>query len=138
MQKVVIDTNVIVSAALSPAGNPAKIVNMIFDGEVQAYFCMEILVEYEEVLSRPEFNHKIEKRKTFMHNLMQIGVLSEPVTSGFLLPDESDRVFYDTAKGNGAILITGNIKHYPDEEFIMTPTEFISFLAADNFILDRD
>ena len=101
MQKVVIDTNVIISAALSPAGNPAKIVNMVFDCEVQALFCMEILIEYEEVLSRPEFDHKIENRKAFMHNLMQIGVLIESITSKFVLPDESDRVFSTRQKKTG-------------------------------------
>jgi len=41
------------------------------------------------------------------------------------LPDESDRIFYDTACESKAILITGNKKHYPDEEFIMTPADFL-------------
>jgi hypothetical protein len=33
--------------------------------------------------------------------------------------------FYDIAKAADAILITGNIKHYPDEPFILTPAAFI-------------
>jgi hypothetical protein len=41
------------------------------------------------------------------------------------MPDESDRKFYEIAKAAGAILITGNTKHYPDEPFIVTPTVFV-------------
>jgi hypothetical protein len=40
------------------------------------------------------------------------------------LPDESDRKFYDAAKACHAILITGNQKHFPKENFIVSPAEF--------------
>ena len=42
--------------------------------------------------------------------------------------DEDDRVFYDTAKESGAILVTGNTKHFPAESFIMTPSDFLAYL----------
>jgi predicted nucleic acid-binding protein len=41
------------------------------------------------------------------------------------MKDETDRKFYDTAKSSSATLITGNMKHYPAEPFIMTPADFI-------------
>jgi len=44
------------------------------------------------------------------------------------MTDETDRVFYDTAKASGAILITGNIRHYPAMPFIMTPADFLGTL----------
>jgi len=47
------------------------------------------------------------------------------------MSDESDRVFYDTAKTIGAILVTGNIKHYPDEPLIMTPAVFMKKLETE-------
>jgi len=53
------------------------------------------------------------------------GVLVDPIVSKVTLPDESDRMFYDAALENNAILITGNLKHYPNEKFIMTPTQFL-------------
>jgi hypothetical protein len=34
-------------------------------------------------------------------------------------------VFYDVAKMNNAILITGNRKHFPEEDFILTAVEFL-------------
>jgi len=45
-----------------------------------------------------------------------------------VMPDESDRTFYDTAKTCGAVLVTGNMRHYPSESFIMTPAKFWGML----------
>ena len=58
--------------------------------------------------------------------LKKVGLLIEPVASTIPLPDETDRIFYDTARMSGAILVTGNIRHYPNESNIMTPAEFLS------------
>ena len=49
--RVVLDTNVIISAAISSLGNPAKIVELVSDGIITMYYSNEILSEYEEVLS---------------------------------------------------------------------------------------
>jgi hypothetical protein len=45
------------------------------------------------------------------------------------MADESDRKFFDAAKTCGAVLITGNKKHYPPEPFILSPAEFLSLPA---------
>ena len=42
-----------------------------------------------------------------------VGIKINPVTSTFSILDEDDRIFYDTAQACGAVLITGNAKHYP-------------------------
>ena len=130
MQHVVLDTNIVVSAVLSPAGNPAKIVNMGLES-IKLNLCAEILAEHEEVLSRAEFDFSLEKRTTFMSGIRKSGILVEPSLSSIAMPDEDDRVFYDTAKESGAILVTGNTKHYPTEPFIMTPSDFLAFLNKD-------
>ena len=130
MRNVVLDTNVIISAAISPYGNPAKIVSMALDKIVQIYFSAEILAEYEDVLSRPEFNFSSEKQNTFLFGLKNSGILIKPSISDALIPDEDDRVFYDTATESGAILITGNTKHFPSESFIMTPSDYLDSIAS--------
>ena len=56
----------------------------------------------------------------------------EPVASTISLPDETDRVFYDTAKSSDSILITGNIKHYPSDEFVMSPSDFLKSISSDD------
>ena len=53
------------------------------------------------------------------------------VPSTVPMPDEDDRVFYDAAKSAGAYLVTGNTKQYPNEPFVLTPTEFLE-LQSEN------
>jgi putative PIN family toxin of toxin-antitoxin system len=122
---VVLDTNIIVSAVLSPDGNPAKIIALIPEKEIQVYYGIGILSEYRDVLSRPRLKITVEIQRRIVNAIIKVGILLEPTTSTIPLPDETDRVFYDTAKEAGAILITGNIKHYPAENFIMTPSQFL-------------
>jgi putative PIN family toxin of toxin-antitoxin system len=124
-ENAVIDTNVVVSAALSPYGNPAKIIDMVLDGTVQGYCSLEILAEYREVLSRKRLNIPAGIQVKMMNSIIQACVMIHPLPSNMPLPDESDRIFYDTAKACGALLITGNTKHYPKEPFVLTPAEFV-------------
>jgi len=63
-----------------------------------------------------------------INSIEKYGVTTIADKSDVPLPDESDRVFYDVAKKGKAILVTGNIKHFPLEPFIMTPAEFLSKL----------
>jgi len=124
MKKVVLDTNILVSALWSRQGNPFKIVEMFFRKEIYVYYTLEILEEYQEVLSRPTLNFSGDKVINLLREITKSGILSESTVSVIPFLDESDRKFYDTAKRNEAIHITGNKKHYPEEGFIFTPVEF--------------
>ena len=132
MLKVVLDTNVLISAALSQQGNPAKIVNLAFDGAFSLYCDDWILLEYITVFSRPKFNFSSDKQEMFIRGIKRarVNALDLPVikVSEIFLPDESDRKFYDIAKSCDAFLITGNIKHYPNEPMIVTPSFFLTLL----------
>ncbi|MCL2159990.1 MAG: putative toxin-antitoxin system toxin component, PIN family [Oscillospiraceae bacterium] len=128
MQKVIIDTNVVVSAALSDKGNSSKIMSLVLNKQIYIYYSREIMDEYMEVLSRPRLNIIAEKQQYLLDGIKMIGGLHTPKVSDIPLPDETDRVFYDLAKEVGAIIITGNRKHYPDEEFVMTPSEFLDHI----------
>lgn len=127
MTNIVLDTNIFISAALSPKGNPAKIIDLVSDNEeIQVFYTTEIFDEYKKVLAYKRLNIPIEIQSGIIKKIEGIGILIEPPTSTIPLPDESDRVFYDTAQASGAILITGNIKHFPSEAFIMTPSDFLN------------
>jgi len=130
MQKIVIDTNIIISAFISPNGIPAKIIDFItLNKQFQICYNADILAEYEEVLTRQKFdkyNFSHDKVENFIRKLEMAGLVIEPSTSSVSLPDESDRIFYDTAKASGATLLTGNTKHYPDEDFIVIPAVFFA------------
>jgi len=126
-KNVVLDTNILVSAAISPNGNPAKSIEFLRNNEdIQVYYSREILAEYEEVLSRPQLNISAGTKTRIISSVISDATLIAPAASTIKLPDESDRIFYDAAKKSSAILVTGNGKHYPAEKFIMTPAQFVA------------
>ena len=126
MINIVMDTNIIVSAALSPTGNPAKIIARISnDEEIQFFYSTQIFNEYRRVLAYERLNISLEKQNALIKAIKKLGIKTDPPTSTIPMPDETDRTFYDTAKASGAMLVTGNIKHYPAEPFIITPVEFL-------------
>ena len=47
MTKIVIDTNVLVSALLSPNGSPAKILAYVFNGQATACYDSRMMMEAE-------------------------------------------------------------------------------------------
>ena len=123
---IVIDTNVIVSAILSTKGSPYRILNLLGNDEtVNLYYCAAILAEYKRVLAYERLNISVETQVEILSTITKFGVLIEPTAGDIPMTDETDRIFYDTAKTAKAILITGNLKHYPVEPFIMLPADFI-------------
>ena len=123
---IVLDTNIIISAVKSPKGNPAKIINLIYDNnDLQLYYSDNIFAEYKKVLAYDRLKILSETQKEILEVVKEVGTLIKPDISDIELPDESDRVFYDTAKAVTAYLITGYLKHYPKESLILTPARFI-------------
>lgn len=72
MIRVVLDTNMIVSAMLRSGGLPEAVFNLAMGGEVQCYISEPIVAEYEDVLRLPE----IEPR---MRNELAIGLYSQGI-----------------------------------------------------------
>ena len=126
MKRVVIDTNILVSSILSPQGSPARIMELISDGEMQLVYSPAILDEYKRVLAYDKLDIEHTTQTRAINEVTRLGILTEPVASDTPMPDEDDRVFYDAAKSSGATLVTGNTKHYSSEAFIMSPTGFLS------------
>ena len=124
MKKVVLDTNIIISSTISTNGNPAAIMELVSEQVIQAYYNDEILDEYKRVLAYKKLKIEPEKQEEVIEKIKEISILIKPKVSNIPIPDESDRIFYDTAQAAEAILITGNIKHYPNEPFIMAPADY--------------
>ena len=113
---------------MSPKGVPAKILGLFHDAVIQVCVSENIIAEYGDVLLRPELKIEPVKIDMFLDNIKQTAIMIAPTKSDISLPDEDDRTFYDTAKECGATLVTGNTKHFPDEDFIMTPREFVDMM----------
>ena len=129
MKRAVIYTNVLVSSALSSEGNSAKIMNLISDKKIQLFYSSAIIDEYRRVLAYKKLKIMPQTQRRIINAIEDVGILIEPAASIISFTDESDRVFYDTAQASKAILITGNLKHYPAETFIKNPADFLDMFT---------
>ena len=131
----VIDTNVLVSALLSSKGDTAtvQVLSKVITGEVIPVYSNVITKEYREVLSRKKFGFSEDLIEYLISAIEKYGILVDPSPSGITLPDMKDVPFYNVVldkRDNNAYLITGNIRHFPKEPFIVTPREFLNILNS--------
>jgi putative PIN family toxin of toxin-antitoxin system len=124
---VVLDTNILVSALWTGNGNPAKVMKLVTDDEVIAYYNAEIVEEYRNVLFRDKFKVKFSHGEInrLIGYIVEFGKSVDAPKSNIPMPDEDDRPFYDVAKASAATLVTGNIDDFPAEKFIMKPAEYM-------------
>jgi putative PIN family toxin of toxin-antitoxin system len=110
---VVLDTNVLVSAVLTPDGPCARILDLVLDGLLTLQADARILAEYADVLRRPEFRLPTEDTSRLLEALAAPidPVAAVPLESR--LPDPDDLPFLEVAAATGSLLVTGNIRHYP-------------------------
>lgn len=114
-RSVVVDTNVLVSAALKEGSKPARILVQALRGDISPITCPAIVWEYREVLARPKFRRWNFPPLWFEEFLRQaIHVPSDPPLLAHAdLPDRDDAVFLALAAQQGACLITGNLTDFP-------------------------
>src|SRR5947207_5616901 len=128
--RVVLDTNVLVAGLLSPVGPPGWIVEAMLAGELEPVFDMAIRHEYEDVLRRPEFKFPAQHIDELLGALDQFAF--HVVASGpwpIELPDPDNEPFLAAAAATGAVLVTGNIRHFPVASrrgvTVLTPRQFV-------------
>lgn len=122
---VVLDTNILVSALWSKDGNPQKLLDLVVARQIIPCHDARIMAEYREVLARPQFRFSSEEISAVLESIERNGhsMVSVPIDIPFI--DDADRKFYETAKFCCAVLITGNLKHFPAEPGIMSPAAFL-------------
>ena len=113
---VVLDTNILVSAALSASGNEAGVIRALEAGRLRLCISVPMLSEYEDVLSRPKFDRVRPRVDGVLATVKNGALMTQPTPSGFVSPDPDDTCFIDCAISAGAaILITGNKRHFPEQ-----------------------
>jgi putative PIN family toxin of toxin-antitoxin system len=126
---VVLDTNILVSALLSPFGPPARVLDLVLNGDIRAAYDDRLMAEYREVLARPKFSFATEDVATVLAYLEADGerVTARPLPCA--LPDPDDLPFLEVATQAEAVLITGNTAHYPEavrgEVQVAAPGKFV-------------
>lgn len=133
----IIDTNVIVSALISknPQSPPVQVLRETLCGNIIPLYHSDIINEYFEVLSRPKFHLNADTIKTVINSIISNGMEVTPSPTGEIFIDPDDLIFYEVAmekRDDGSYLVTGNLKHYPERDFIVTPAEMIRILEEQN------
>src|ERR1019366_3930180 len=95
--RVVLDTNVVVSALLKPQGREDQVLRLALAGRLLLCVSPQVLAEYSRVLSSPKFKFQPER----------ILRISE---------HEPDNRFYECASAaQAAFLVTGNLRHFKED-----------------------
>lgn len=116
MIRVVLDTNVVVSAMLSRHGNEALVLRLAQSGSFKACVSAALLEEYERVLSRPAFHVPSASVEQLLHYLRTEGLVVAPQMEISASPHEGDNRFLECAEAaNVNFLVTGNKRHFPKE-----------------------
>lgn len=131
---IVLDTNVLVAALLSPFGAPARVLDLILAGEVRLACDDRILAEYRQVLARPKWQFPWRSVADLLAYLDAEAehILARPLEVN--LPDPADLPFLEVAAQADVPLVTGNRRHFPQEACegltVLWPAEFLATLSS--------
>lgn len=135
--RLVIDTNVLISAAIKPAGLQRTVFLLAIRKPARLYVSRSIMEEYGEVLARPELKIRRGLRQQFMQLVKNHSYIVDPAQQLEVTGDADDNIFLECADAAKAdYLVTGNQRHFPrfwKKTKVITPREFIS-LAAPHLI----
>ena len=112
--RIVLDTNVLVSAGLKPLGPQAEIMNLVMAGEIELCISEPMLTEYREVFSRRKFAHISATRFANLLAFIESDATRfTPTRQLKISQHDSDNCFYECADAAEAdYIVTGNLKHF--------------------------
>ena len=131
--RLVIDTNVLVSAAIEPAGLQRTVFLIAISKPARLYVSHPILEEYGEVLARPELRIRKGLRLRLLQLIKNHSHTVVPTRQLEATTDPADNIFLECADAARAdYLVTDNQKHFPrfwKKTKAVTAREFVSLAA---------
>jgi len=114
--RVVLDTNIVVSAHLKSEGYERHVLDLVLVGKLQLAVSAAILTEYEEVLRRPRFCLTTRQVSRSLRLIRAAARIVTPHRALNIARDSADNRFLECAEAAGATyLVTGNIKRFPKQ-----------------------
>ncbi len=135
-KKVVLDTNVVISATISPDGTPAKVVELLFTEAIENYTSEEIIKEIIDVFERPKISHVVDTqhKKFTIEQFIRHSIKIKPGTKiSAIEKDSSDNKFLEVAlEAQASYIISGDMHLKSLKQFrnvkIVSPREFLEEL----------
>ncbi len=131
--RLVIDTNVLISAALKPAGLQRTVVLLAMTKPARWYVSRPILEEYRSVLKRPELRIRKGLQQHFLQLIKKSSHLVAKTPHLDITHDPDDNIFLECADAARAdYMVTGNQKDFP--KFwknckVISSREFVNLVA---------
>ena len=129
--KVVIDTNVLISALLKPQSKERAIYKLALNSEIQLFISQSMTAELARVVDYPKFEINPIEKEIFLKNVSRVASFVEPKRHiAIIKADPSDNRFLECAVESRAdYIITGDkhlksLKHYSGTK-IVGPSEFL-------------
>ncbi len=133
MLKVVVDTNVLVSATLF-GGNPEKILDLVEEGKIKILISEKILEEFREVLQE-KFGFSLSMAELVASGIREISSLTAPTQRVNVIKEKEadNRVLECAIEGRTQYIVSGDTKHLqPLKEYrgikILSPAEFLGVI----------
>ena len=134
MIRVVVDTNIFISALLQPQGLPAQVFLLAIAAPTTR-LCVsgDIYAEYEEVIRRPRFHRRDSEIEAALRSVRNQGLWFKPTHKVQSCSDPDDNIFLECAQEAGAhYLVTGNLKDFPaawHTTQIVSARQFLEFVS---------
>ena len=113
VRRVVLDTNVVISALLSPHRAAAQVLDLVLAGELTALRDDRVIAEYREVARRPRFGFAPADVDRVLDAVDAVSEHVGAAPLGVELPDPDDLPFLEVAvAGRADALATGNVRHF--------------------------
>ena len=118
MQRIVLDTDVVLAALRSPAGGSAEVVRLARHGQVRLVASVALMLEYEAVATRPEQLRAIgATRQSVLSALDFIAAIADEAQGHFRwrpqVRDPADEMVLEAAvNGRASVLMTFNRRDF--------------------------
>jgi len=131
--RLVLDTNIVVSAALKPAGLQRTVLLLALKKPARLYLSAPVFAEYRAVLSRAELHIRKGLRQQLFQFLKNRAHFVAPSGSLQVTSDAADNIFLECADAARTdYLVTGNQRHFPKfwkKTKIINAREFIGIIG---------
>jgi len=114
--RVVLDTNILISACWSPTGNEARVIAMAATGQLEIALSAILEAEYRDVAQRKKFAAQRDALESAITTLVNAAIRVEPVPTCRACSDPDDNQLLDCARAARAqYVVTGNLRHFPEQ-----------------------
>lgn len=131
--RIVLDTNIVVSALLNPDGLPRIVLTVSVTRPARLYVSDDVLEEYKAVLARPRFAISRGSQLQFLQLLKMRARIVAPSRKLEVTRDPADNIFLECAEAAAAdYLVTGNQRHFPTfwgKTKVISSREFVDLIT---------